>query len=82
MGVSNLTSGPASRLYLLAGFREVVRHVDEDAFLEPTTCAAEQHDKGERLYNLKLKKVARPRVFWSKPFLAYSKHHHLLKNSL
>jgi len=25
-------------LRLLAGFREVVRHVDEDAFLEPTTC--------------------------------------------
>lgn len=31
-------TNPGSLRRLLAGFREVVRHVDEDAFLEPTTC--------------------------------------------
>lgn len=60
---------------LLAGFREVVRHVDEDAFLEPTTCPRATW-KG--LAPLNLKKNGNPSVFWSKFCPVCSKHHHLL----
>ena len=66
---------PGSLRRLLAGFREVVRHVDEDAFLEPTTCPRATW-KG--LAPLNLKKLHAQVFFWSKFCLVCSKHHHLL----